>query len=69
MIEVLISCVITPLLLTTDIVVEYRECQDIRTKLHYVLDWHDTVDNYFESEDGIIGTVVNTVGKGQAIKC
>ena len=54
MIEVLISCVITPLLLTTDIVVEYRECQDIRTKMHYVLDWHDTVDYYFESEDDIL---------------
>tara|TARA_R110000824_G_scaffold370651_1_gene560292 strand:- start:334 stop:789 length:456 start_codon:yes stop_codon:yes gene_type:complete len=54
MIEIVISCLIYPFLLTIDTVDTYKECLTTKSKIEYVVQWHETVSNYFKTEEDIL---------------
>ena len=50
MIELIVSCLI-PFSLTTDTILEYKECVDVRANILYVSDYTDMVSQYFKEDD------------------
>jgi len=50
MIELLIGCLF-PIMLTSDSLTEYRECQETKYMVYNVEEWLPTVQSYFKEED------------------
>jgi hypothetical protein len=50
MIEVIVGCIV-PLALTPNSLTEYKACHDMQYEINNVIEWHDTVDDYFAEED------------------
>jgi len=50
MIEVIVGCII-PLAFTPNSLTEYISCRDMQYEINNVIEWHDTVDEYFAEED------------------
>ena len=50
MLAVIVVCLM-PMQLTTDNITTYISCIHERKKIEYVIDWYDTVEEYFGRED------------------
>lgn len=69
MLAVIVVCLM-PMQLTTDNITTYISCIHERKKIEYVIDWYDTVEEYFGREDIVkaLGIIYcESRGKAKAI--